>query len=278
MLLTQWVWLLGLAAQLLGVALQAAALDRGRVSIIQPLLVTSVIWALPLGYFMTGQAITRRLVIGAGVIVAGLAEVLAGNYLAKYTDTLGTGYALVVPYVVMLVVLLVRPYGLFGTADKLDRAAQLAMIDLNVRALTDLSLAFIDSIERRGGGILNVASVAGFLPGPGMAVYYATKAYVLSFSEALHHELAPRGVRVTVLCPGPVPTEFQARAGVSSETLSPLLTRSAGRVAADGYRGLKEGRRVVVPGFANKVVNQETSVDYTTALGMELYRRVRAGV
>ena len=145
-------------------------------------------------------------------------------------------------------------FGLVGTADKLDRAAQLAMIDLNVRALTDLSLAFIDSLERRHGGILNVASVAGFLPGPGMAVYYATKAYVLSFSEALHHELAPRGVRVTVLCPGPVPTEFQARAGISSETFSPLLTRSAERVAADGYRGLKEGRRVVVPGFANKVV------------------------
>jgi uncharacterized protein len=145
-------------------------------------------------------------------------------------------------------------FGLLGTADKLDRAAQLAMIDLNVRALTDLSLAFVDSLERRRGGILNVASIAGFLPGPGMAVYYATKAYVLSFSEALHHELAPRGVRVTVLCPGPVPTEFQARAGISSETFSPLLTRSAGRVAADGYRGLKEGRRVVVPGFANKAV------------------------
>jgi short-subunit dehydrogenase len=144
-------------------------------------------------------------------------------------------------------------FGLFGTADKLDRAAQLAMIDLNVRALTDLSLAFIDSLERRHGGILNVASVAAFLPGPGMAVYYATKAYVLSFSEALHQELAPRGVRVTVLCPGPVPTQFQARAGMGSDTFSPLLTRSAGRVAADGYRGLKEGRRVVVPGFANKV-------------------------
>ena len=77
------------------------------------------------------------------------------------------------------------------------------MIDLNVRALTDLSLAFVDSLERHQGGILNVASVAGFLPGPGMAVYYATKAYVLSFSEALHHELKPHGVRVTVLCPGP---------------------------------------------------------------------------
>ncbi|HEX7204643.1 MAG TPA: SDR family NAD(P)-dependent oxidoreductase, partial [Xanthobacteraceae bacterium] len=75
-------------------------------------------------------------------------------------------------------------FGLIGAADTLDRAEQLAMIDLNVRALTDFSLAFLDSLERRKGGILNVASIAGFLPGPGMAVYYATKAYVISFSEA----------------------------------------------------------------------------------------------
>ena len=78
------------------------------------------------------------------------------------------------------------------------------MIDLNVRALTELSLAFVDSLARHNGGVLNVGSVAGFLPGPGMAVYYATKAYVLSFSEALHSEFKARGVRVTVLCPGPV--------------------------------------------------------------------------
>ena len=145
-------------------------------------------------------------------------------------------------------------FGLLGAAHALDRSEQLAMIDLNVRALTDLSLAFVDSLERHQGGILNVASVAGFLPGPGMAVYYAGKAYVLSFSQALHHELKPKGVRVTVLCPGPVPTEFQARAGITSETFPPLLTRSAEQVAEAGYRGLKQGRRVVVPGFANKVV------------------------
>jgi short-subunit dehydrogenase len=145
-------------------------------------------------------------------------------------------------------------FGLVGAAAKLDRGEQLAMIDLNVRALTDLSLAWTDVLERRKGGILNVASVAGFLPGPGMAVYYATKAYVLSFSEALHHELAPKGVRVTALCPGPVPTEFQARAGVKNLKYSRVLTRSAERVAAEGYRGLQEGRRVVVPGFANRVV------------------------
>src|SRR5208282_1507963 len=86
--------------------------------------------------------------------------------------------------------------------------------DLNVRALTELSLAFVDSLERHRGGILNVASVAAFLPGPAMAVYYASKAYVLSFSEALHCELKGRGIRVTALCPGPVATEFQARGGL----------------------------------------------------------------
>jgi short-subunit dehydrogenase len=145
-------------------------------------------------------------------------------------------------------------FGLLGTADTLDRAEQLAMIDLNVRALTELSLAFVDSLKRRRGGILNVASIAAFMPGPGMAVYYATKAYLLSFSEALHRELKPKGVRVTVLCPGPVPTEFQARAGMSGDAFPRLLTRSTERVARDGYRGLKEGRRVVVPGSGNRVV------------------------
>jgi len=145
-------------------------------------------------------------------------------------------------------------FGLVGAATRLDRGEQLAMIDLNIRALTDLSLAFAESLQRHQGGILNVASVAGFLPGPGMAVYYATKAYVLSFSEALHRELMPRGVRVTVLCPGPVRTEFQARAGVMTKSFPPLLTKTAEEVALEGYRGLKAGRRIVVPGFANKIV------------------------
>jgi uncharacterized protein len=145
-------------------------------------------------------------------------------------------------------------FGLLGPADELDRAAQVAMIDLNVRALTDLSLAFIASLERRKGGILNVASTAGFLPGPGMAVYYASKAYVVSFSEALHEELKSKGVRVTVLCPGPVLTEFQARAGMGGNPFPSFLARSAESVASQAYRGLKEGRRVVVPGWPNKLV------------------------
>jgi short-subunit dehydrogenase len=145
-------------------------------------------------------------------------------------------------------------FGLVGLAGTRDRDEQLQMIDLNVRVLTELSLAFIPSLERHRGGILNIGSMAGFLPGPGMAVYYATKAYVLSFSEALHSELRSRGVRVTVLCPGPVPTEFAARAGVSEGLAPGMLTQTADDVAQAGYRGLMRGTRTVVPGLANKLV------------------------
>ena len=97
-------------------------------------------------------------------------------------------------------------FGLFGLAVTRDRADQLDMINVNIRALTDLTLRFADQLIRNRGGILNLGSIAAFLPGPGMAVYYASKAYVLSFSEALRCELAPKGVRVTVVCPGPVPS------------------------------------------------------------------------
>jgi len=145
-------------------------------------------------------------------------------------------------------------FGLFGPAIDLERAEQLAMIDLNIRTLTDLSLRWGDSLVRHKGGILNVASIAAFLPGPGMAVYYATKAYVLSFSEALHHEFARDGVRVTALCPGPVRTEFQARAGIGAEQFSRWLARTPEQVAREGFDGLMRGRRVVVPGFANRIV------------------------
>jgi short-subunit dehydrogenase len=144
-------------------------------------------------------------------------------------------------------------FGLYGPAAELDRARQLEMIDVNVRTLTDLSLRWAESVIRHKGGILNVASVAGFLPGPGMAVYYATKAYVLSFSQSLHRELKPRGVRVTALCPGPVRTEFQRRSGMSDKLPRPLR-ESAEKVAREGYEGFVRGRAVVVPGFANKFV------------------------
>lgn len=142
-------------------------------------------------------------------------------------------------------------FGLVGRADVLSRDEQLTMIDLNVRALTELSLAFVDSLERHRGGILNVGSVAGFLPGPGSAVYYAGKGYVVSLTEALHQELGPRGIRVSCLCPGPVDTEFQARAGVPEAKAPWLLALPAPRVAELGYRGLMQNRRVVIPGAGN---------------------------
>jgi short-subunit dehydrogenase len=145
-------------------------------------------------------------------------------------------------------------FGLLGPAANLDRNEQLEMIDLNVRVLTDLSLRFADSLARHKGGILNVASISGFMPGPGMAVYHATKAYIVSFSEALHRELAPTGIRVTALCPGPVQTEFQVRAGIPQDYFPRLLARSAERIAREGYEGLSHGRRLVVPGSDNKVV------------------------
>jgi len=145
-------------------------------------------------------------------------------------------------------------FGLVGLASSLDRAQQLQMIDLNVRVLTELSLAFVDSLARNRGGLLNVGSMAGFLPGPGMAVYYATKAYVLSFTEALHSEFKPHGIRVAVLCPGPVPTEFAERAGLRSGMAPNILSQSADHVAEAGYRGLLDGHRTVVPGVLNKLV------------------------
>jgi short-subunit dehydrogenase len=143
-------------------------------------------------------------------------------------------------------------FGLLGEAAELDLAQQLAMIDLNVRALTDLTLRFADGITRRRGGILNVASIAGFLPGPGMAVYHATKAYAVSFSEALHAELGPKGVKVCALCPGPVPTGFMSRAGIPHDYFPRFLARSADRVARAGYAGLMAGQRIVVPGAPNR--------------------------
>jgi len=143
-------------------------------------------------------------------------------------------------------------FGLRGPAADLDRAEQLAMIDLNVRALTALSLMFVDSLKRHGGGLINVASLSGFFPGPGMAVYFAGKAFVRSFSEAIAHELARQGVRVTCICPGPVPTEFQARAGLH-EKPPPFLGRSAEQIAREGYDAFMRGERVLVPGFPNKI-------------------------
>ena len=146
-------------------------------------------------------------------------------------------------------------FGLVGASASLDRDRQLQMIDLNIRVLTELSLRYLDGMVEAGrGGIINVASTAAFLPGPNMAVYYATKAYVLSFTEALATELKGTGVTATAVCPGPVRTGFQAAAGINETRLlgsAPAMTAQA--VAEMGYEGFLKGRRTVVPGFANKL-------------------------
>lgn len=145
-------------------------------------------------------------------------------------------------------------FGLFGRTYEIDREAQLGIVDVNVRALTDLSLRFSESLIRHRGGILNIASIAAFMPGPGMAVYYASKAYVLSLTEALRNELAASGVRVTVLCPGPVPSEFQGRAGFEPGLDSAVLNVSSADVARAGYNGLMANQRMVLPGIGVKIL------------------------
>ena len=141
-------------------------------------------------------------------------------------------------------------FGLAGPMAELSRDEQLRMIDLNVRVLTDLTLRFLPAmVASKSGGIINVASVAGFMPGPMMAVYFATKNYVLSFSDALSSELRGTGVTLTTLCPGTVKTGFQARAGQNERG----STLSAYDVASQGWAGFKAKRRVVIPGFFNQM-------------------------
>jgi uncharacterized protein len=141
-------------------------------------------------------------------------------------------------------------YGLLGAAADMPLDDQLGMIDINVRALTEVSLRFLPGLLAGEGrrGIINIASLASLLPGPNMAVYYATKAYVLSFSEALAQEVRDRGVTITAVCPGVVPTGFQARAGMEHTRgykLSPKVT--ARDVALAGWGGFLRGDRVVYP-------------------------------
>lgn len=146
-------------------------------------------------------------------------------------------------------------FGLIGRFAALPTDRQLGMIDLNIRTLTALThLALPGMIARKTGAILNVASTAAFQPGPGFAVYFATKAYVLSFTEALHQEMKGKGISVSALCPGPTRTEFGSVAGVSKGF--DRLSADAPGVAAAGLKGLDRNRAVVVPGFANKISAQ----------------------
>jgi hypothetical protein len=146
-------------------------------------------------------------------------------------------------------------FGAAGSVADLPLEKQLNMVQVNVAALTQLTRLFLPGmIQRRSGGILNVASTAAFQPGPYMAVYYATKAYVLSFSNALAEEVIGTGVRVTCLAPGPTATEFATAANLENKLLFRLGTLSATAVAQAGYRGFRRGRSIVIPGLKNKLL------------------------
>ncbi len=146
-------------------------------------------------------------------------------------------------------------FGTYGPFAEADLEATLGMIRLNVEALTHLTrLVLPGMIEEGRGRILNVASTAAFQAGPLMAVYYATKAYVLHFTEALAEELRDAQVTVTVLCPGPTSTAFQERADMEDSGLMRYLgVMDAETVAEAGYRGMRRGRRIVIPGLMNRL-------------------------
>ncbi len=145
----------------------------------------------------------------------------------------------------------------FGGAGRFDQQSldtQKKMVHLNVNTLMELSYLFLGPmIQRNQGKIMNVASTAAFQPGPGMALYYATKSFVLSLSEAIDLELEDYNVSVTTLCPGPTSTEFHERAGTSGRIInSPLLSMTPERVARIGISGMQRGKSLIIPGYLNK--------------------------
>ena len=150
-------------------------------------------------------------------------------------------------------------FGLIGRFAELDARRERQMIDLNVGALTDLCRAVAPAmIARKSGAILNVASTAAFQPGPNMAVYFATKAFVLSLSEAIHEELKPYGIKVSCLCPGPTRTEFGDVAGFGGNGLFHKVAMNAAEVVETGLKGLDSNRAVVVAGWMNKLTAAST--------------------
>lgn len=146
-------------------------------------------------------------------------------------------------------------FGDFGDFAQADLDKNLEMIRLNIMALTHLTHAILPLMQKTGKGhIMNVASTAAFMPGPGMAVYYASKAYVLSFSEALSRELKDSGVTISALCPGPTNTGFAKTSGLGNSPMNGFLPAATpARIAIAGYKAMKRGKTIEVPGFMNKL-------------------------
>lgn len=146
-------------------------------------------------------------------------------------------------------------FGAVGEFSELDYERQMNMINLNINSLASLTGLFLPGmIERNHGGILNVGSLAGFQPGPYASVYYATKAFVLSFTESLAEELGTKNIKISCLAPGPTNTEFGEVSGLDKSFLFQFGTLSAKEVARQGYTGFKNGKTVVIPGFGNMLL------------------------
>lgn len=162
-------------------------------------------------------------------------------------------------------------FGTTGAFADLDAETEAEEVRLNVNTLTALTKAYLPAmIERNHGYVLNVASVAAYQPGPYMAVYYATKAYVLSLTEALHAEVKGTGVHVSVLCPGPTDTDFFNRAG--SEMMVSKMPSHL--VAFFGYKGVMQNKRVIVPGLSNQLLVGLAKV-MPRAVSLEILRRMQ---
>jgi len=147
-------------------------------------------------------------------------------------------------------------FGIYGLFNETNLNTELEMLQVNLVSLTHLTKLFLKNMVKQGEGkILNLSSAAAFQPGPFMAVYFATKAYILSFSQALSSELEGTGVTVTVLCPGPTESAFHERTGVAgAKQVESNNMMDAGTVAKIGYRALMEGKTVAIPGLKNKIL------------------------
>lgn len=208
---------------------------------------------------LAGEIGGRCHVIAADLAEAGAAERLAGQVaaLGLTVETLINNAG----------------FGIVGRFADLPLDRQREMVDLNVRTLTELARLFVPAMrERRRGYLLNVASTAAFQPGPGFAVYFATKAYVLSLTEALHQELKRDGIHVTALCPGPTATEFGQVAGVTSNSFE-KFSADAQTVVRAALDGLRRNKAIVIPGAMNKVSAQGGRL-----LPRALMRRIVAGL
>lgn len=143
--------------------------------------------------------------------------------------------------------------GSFGEFKEISWEKEEVLIDINIKALSKLTKHFLPKIIRVGqGGILNVASTAAFCSGPKMAAYYASKAYVLNLTEAIHEEVKGTGIRVSCLCPGPVKTSFQIKSGIKKSAGAKKYLMEADEVAKEAYKGFKKGKAIIVPGIKNK--------------------------